>query len=392
MTESASTSTWATFVSKLAAARGKTPQQLDPLSWLTRPRVLIALSTLLLLFGGATIAGTWNQLWQPWIEIVALACACAATFTVVSATRPMRTRHAATTSYLPMALALVAIGLSTVNAVNSSVLIQFWWIPSGVAFIIGTLTPFSSIARTALRGGFLTIAVGVGAYVGFAGGDRPWPPLSTVLIAINATVGATVAAVAVTWVLVTTTQKVLGQQVSTPPPGTETDAEIALRVERRTLARLGTRVAPFLQGIADSGVITAEDRSVAGQMARRLRTDLVGQVNRSWLESVALFGPLYVVDPDHRANQMTSIQRTALRGLLEEIMRDPMTHDGSLLIELRGQPDGSTAVGITVDVDLPEGRRMAMIAPYFLTLQTAVDDLRWDGTKESLNYTMPTPE
>lgn len=370
----------------------RSPQQTDPLSWFTRPRIPLIFSLLLLVYGAASIAMWWDSLWQPWIEIVALIFACSATLVIVLSTRPMRTVHYVTTSVIPIILVLSAVILSTINGRSSFVPVQHWWVPAGVGFVIGMLAPFTSLTRTLVNGAILTVAVGVGATVGFTEPERVWPPVSTVLIAVNGALSATAAAGAIVWMLVSATQKVLDEHSRSIASAGESDEEIALRVERRTLARVGTRVAPFLQGIAESGVITPEDRSMAGQMARRLRTDLIGQANRSWLESVALFGPLYVVDPDHRADEMTSIQRTALRGLLEQIMRDPMTHDGRLLIELRGQPNGSTAVGVTVDVDLPEGRRIAMIAPYYLTLQTAVDDLRWDGTKESLNFTMPTPE
>jgi len=369
----------------------RSPQQTDPLSWFTRPRIPVLFSSLLLVYGAVSIAFWWDFLWEPWIDVVALVFACSATLVVVLSTRPMRTVHYATTSVIPIILVLSAVVLSTINGRSSLVPVQHWWIPAGVGFVIGTLSPFTSLKRTLFNGVILTAAVGFGALIGFTEPERVWPPISTVLIAVNGTLGSTAAAGVVVWMLVTTTQKVFDQRSKDFASGGESDEDVALRVERRTLARVGTRVAPFLQGIAESGVITSEDRALAGQMARRLRTDLIGQANRSWLESIALYGPLYVVDPDHRADEMTSIQRTALRGLLEQIMRDPMTHDGRLLIELRGQPDGSTAVGVTVDVDLPEGRRIAIIAPYYLTLQTAVDDLRWDGTKESLNFTMPTP-
>jgi hypothetical protein len=368
----------------------KSPQQTDPLSWYTRSRFPLVFSVLMIALGIVSITAFWSLLWHPWIEIVAFVFASAAMLVIVLSARPMRAVRHATASGVPVGLMLAAIALATVNAASSTVAVQYWWVPMGVAYLVGALAPFVTVRRTLLNGITLTVAAGIAAFVGFAGTGPVWTTASVVLITINTTVGASAAAVTVAWILVTTTQRVFDKQRPNEP-ATESDADIALRVERRTLARLGTRVAPFLQGIADTGTITAEDRSLAGQMARRLRTDLIGQANRTWLDSIALFGPLYVVDPDHRANQMASVQRVALRGLLEAIMSDPVTRDGSLLIELRGQPDGSTAVGITVDVNLPEGRRVAMIAPYYLTLQTAVNDLHWDSTKESLNFTMPTP-
>jgi hypothetical protein len=51
------------------------------------------------------------------------------------------------------------------------------------------------------------------------------------------------------------------------------------------------------------------------------------------------------------------------------------------MVELRGQPDGSTAVAVSLDVDLPEGRRIMHLSPYYLPLRTAVRDLQWDGLR-----------
>jgi len=168
-------------------------------------------------------------------------------------------------------------------------------------------------------------------------------------------------------------------------------AEAARRVERRTLARLGTRVAPFLAAVADAGEVTAADRALAGQLARRLRSDLVSEVNRSWLDRVALFGRISVVDPDRRADRMNPAQRTALRALLMAVVEHPAATVGTLFIELRPEPDGATAVALSLDFALPEGRRAMMLAPYYLTLQTAVEDLSWDPARDLLRFQVPAP-
>ncbi|MES1169423.1 MAG: hypothetical protein ABUL47_01910, partial [Leifsonia sp.] len=94
---------------------------------------------------------------------------------------------------------------------------------------------------------------------------------------------------------------------------------------------------------------------------------------------------LVVIDPEHRAGRMRTAQRTALRALLKAILDTPGTDTGSLLVELRGADDGSTAVGVSLDMELPEGRRIMHLAPYYLTLRTAVDDLSWDAS--SLSFT-----
>jgi hypothetical protein len=42
---------------------------------------------------------------------------------------------------------------------------------------------------------------------------------------------------------------------------------------------------------------------------------------------------------------------------------------------LRRATDGATAVAVSMDQALPDGRRIMHLAPYYLTLRTAVEDL-----------------
>jgi hypothetical protein len=169
----------------------------------------------------------------------------------------------------------------------------------------------------------------------------------------------------------------------------EVHDEAADRIERVTLAQLTARAAPFLERIAEAGVVTPEERALAGQLARRIRDDLVTQSYVTWLESIAEKSRLVVVDPDRRAKQMDPAQRTALRALLQAILDTPGTDAGSLLVELRAARDGATAVGVSLDITLPEGRRTMHLAPYYLPLGTAVDDLRVDRDLLGVTFRIP---
>jgi hypothetical protein len=62
----------------------------------------------------------------------------------------------------------------------------------------------------------------------------------------------------------------------------------------------------------------------------------------------------------------------------------------SLLIELRAHADGSTAVALSLEVDLPEGKRIVMLAPYYLTLKDTVENLSWsDGRSVMFTFRIP---
>jgi hypothetical protein len=168
--------------------------------------------------------------------------------------------------------------------------------------------------------------------------------------------------------------------------------DAAERVERVTVARLTARAVPFLEGIADAGRIVPADRALAGQLARRMRDELVTQSNLSWLDSIASESRLVVVDPDQLARRMNNAQRTALRALLRAILDIPATDAGSLMVELRKGNDGATAVGVSLDMALPEGTRVMHLAPYYLTLKTAVRDLAVDRDKLRLTFSMEPEE
>ncbi|MGV8886449.1 MAG: hypothetical protein ACOH1T_12800 [Microbacteriaceae bacterium] len=368
------------------------PQRIDPLSWFTRSLVPVAFAGLTFVFGAISLASTWDALNHPWLDIIAVFLVTLACVTVQVRTSPLRVPFAPRHALAPMAISLIAIVLSTISTSNSSVLVQHWWLPFGIGLVLGSLAPYSSVRNIVVYGVVLTAAVGIAASLGLVGSSTAWPALSVVVIATYTPVLATVSTATFIYAVVSTTQRLHASAGSALPESERASEEAANTVERRTLARLGTRVAPFLLSVAESGVVTDSDRAVAGQLARSLRSDLVTQANRSWLDSFALYGPILVVDPDRKADHMNTAQRTALRGLLLAVLKNPSHAGGSLFLELRAQDDGSTAVALSLDINLPEGRRSMLLAPYYLALQTAVQDLSWDPSRELIKFQLPARE
>jgi len=387
-----------------------TPQQIDPLSWFTRPLVPVAFAVLALVVGLGTFSATWRLGRNPWLDLAAIALVVGACLVVQVRTRPLQPAFAVPNALLPLVLALLGLVASTVSNVGGTALVQHWWAPIGVGLVVATLGPYSSVLQVLVYGSVLTVATAVCSWVGFVRADSVWPPLSVAVIAASVVAVGTVATAVFCFAVVSATQRLLAGAGAAPPPSAAANEdalndnaangdavrdeaalndEAARRVERRTLARLGNRVAPFLEQVADAGEVTAADRALAGQLARRLRSDLVSQANRTWLDSVALFGRIVVVDPDGLADRMNSAQRTALRALLIGILDDPAATVGSLFVELRGDDDGSTAVALSLDFSLPEGRRSSMLAPYYVTLQATVESLSWDPSRDLLRFQLP---
>jgi hypothetical protein len=358
-------------------------QQLDPLTWFTGRVVPLVFAGLVVLYGALRIP-TWFATGLPWLQPLAvLLCAGACVFVYVM-TRPLRPQLGWGAAIVTVLIGAAGLIVSAFGYAGTELSIELWWAPFGFALGIASLAPYLSARRVLLLGGVSTVIMAVLAFWLIAPDVTVWGPLSSMVIIAAPIVCGLVAAVTFAFVLVSRMMPVIEQRSRLVLPREEPDAE-AEQVERLRLARLSARAAPFLDGIAEAGRITPADRALAGQLARRLRDDLVTQSNLTWLDSIADGSRLVVIDPEHRAGRMNPSQRTALRSLLRAVLDTPGADSGSLLIELRGRADGATAVGVSMDVDLPEGRRIMHLAPYYLTLRTAVDDLTWDAS--SLSFT-----
>ncbi len=359
---------------------GVSARQIDPLSWFTGPLIPVSFGLLGLVYGLAVSALTWDDTTMPWLQLVAAVLCASSGFIVHIATRPTRRELGLLTASLALVPATLGMIVSAIgySSSNSSLAAEVWWAPGALALMIATLAPYLPVRQALLAGGGATaVAVLVSLALVHPVADG-WGPVGTaVIIAYQPLLGLLATAV-FAYSVVSTMVRMLESPSRIMVAGQTVRDEAAEQVERVTVARLTARATPFLLGIAESGRITPADRALAGQLARRLRDELVTQSNLTWLDSVASESRLVVVDPDRRAHSMNNAQRTAVRAMLRAIIDTPGIDSGSLMVELRDGPDGATAVAVSLDMALPEGRRTTHLAPYYLALRTAVDDLTID--------------
>lgn len=369
-------------------------QEADPLSWFTGPLVPLVFAGLNVFYGGVLAAVTWSSSPQPVLQVAGVAVCTAACLLVHALTRPMRGRIGWPGAIAAVGLGVVGFLLSAVGYADTALTIELWWAPFGLALVIASLGPYLPARAIILLGVGATLVSMPFAYLAVAPQVSAWGPVSTVVIIASPLVSGILATAAFSIAVVARIVPLIEKRTQTmlsldAPRGV--DAE---RQERQRLALMTSRAVPFIEEIARTGVVTAADRTLAGQLARRLRDDLVTQSQVTWLDSV-VSDRLVVVDPDHLANRMRPSQRTALRGLISAILATPGTDAGSLLVELRGHPDGSTAVGVSLDIELPEGRRIMHLAPYYLALRGSVDELEWSNDRflrMSFNLPASPPE
>ena len=367
----------------------KSPQEVDPLSWFAGPRLPIVLAIVGVVQGGAITALYW-QFWSNVVlQFLAMPLFLAAGFLIAFWTQPHRPQLGARHAAVALLVSSLGLILSAAGTINSTVPVEQWWPGIVLGVTLASLAPYSSARQVIVYSVPAIVVVGIVGTAVFSSISTFWPPLGILVISAGPVLVAGVASVVFCYTVVDRTQAHLDTSAGVEEvyPATEALDEVK---ETGSIARVSARVAPFLAGIADAGVITPADRALAAQIARGLRSELVLAANSSWLDIVARESGMVVSDPARLADGMNEAQRSALRGLLVAAMDSPVVDRRTLLIELRGQPDGSTAVALSIDVDLPEGRRLLLFAPYYLTLKTTVDNLSWDdGRSLSLNFRIP---
>ncbi|MGL4339184.1 MAG: hypothetical protein ACRCSP_01995 [Rhodoglobus sp.] len=353
-------------------------QQIDPLSWFTGPLVPLSLAGLTLLQSLALVPLTLQLSPQPWLQVIAILLCTSSGIILHLMTRPLRQPIGWGSGTLALLPTVVGILLSALDFRGIPFAIDQWWAPGALALGFASLAPYLSVRWLIgiSSGAMLVVVLGSLILLDPSQTSERW--LGTGLVIAYSPLLGLAATAAFSWSVTTTMLRMLKNPSRLMVPGQKVKDEAAAEFERVTVAQLTSRAVPFLQTIADAGRITPADRGLAGQLARRLRDDLVTQSNLSWLDSIASGSRLVIVDPDRRAQRMNNAQRTALRGMLRAILDTPGTDSSSLMIELRSGPDGATAVGVSLDIALPEGRRIMHLAPYYLTLKTAVHDLTLD--------------
>jgi hypothetical protein len=364
--------------------------ELDPLTWFTGPFVPLVFAGLTLAYGTTLAVITWVQLPTPRLQFVGVLLCTLACLLVHVLTRPLRKPITWRAGAIAVGLGSAGFLMSALGYTNLVFSIELWWAPFGVALVLASLAPYLPARTLALLGLGSIVVTAPLAYVIVRHDVPQWGPASTVLIITSPIVTGIVATTTFSYVVVSRMQPLIEKRSQTLVSAVASRSATVEDAERARLAELTSRAVPFLESMIASGEVTPTDRALAGQLARRLRDDLVTQSNVTWLDSIAASSRLVVIDPERRAVTMKTPQRTALRALLTAILETPGTDAGSLLVELRGADDGSTAVGVSLDMELPEGRRIMHLAPYYLTLGTAVNDLQWSRDRFiKLSFNLP---
>lgn len=369
------------------AAWRMAPREVDPLSWFAGPSFPLVLAGVGVLNGLNVTIVHWQEWSNPLLQLIALPLVFLGSYIVFVLTRPHRPAFSPAKAGLSLVVMCLAMIVSALGTAGGSAPLDAWWPAFAVSLYFLGLAPYASARQLIAYSIPLVIVASVIATLVFVPERTFWPPVSTALFAVSAITVAVAATVVFSYTVVSQTLKLqLAKSAADHVPFTTDPVAIG---DTATMSRVAARVVPFLQSVVDSGHITESDRGLAAHLARRLRTELVSVASESWLDSLARESGVIVSDPERLADRMNEAQRAAMLGLLAKVAESPIVDSETVLVEIRSAPDGSTAVALSLDLDLPEGRRLTLLAPYYLTLKTTVDSLAWDdGRRLMMTFTV----
>ncbi|KQV26409.1 MULTISPECIES: hypothetical protein [unclassified Microcella] len=396
-----------------AADRSRSPWSADPLSWLAID---------LLALGCAAYAAVRSLVMlllmdpddsRPLLQVAAAVLPIVAFLLVHVTTRPHRGPLREPVAWAAIAIVIGALALSAYGYAGSPFPADMWSAPASVALMLVALTPFSTGLQLARYGAvsfavtaFATLALEAEASLG-------WPVLVTVYLVelqiVLAAVGCIVFVAVVTRLFETWNERPLGNDGDTidaidpvgavgamdgadgarVPAASDPGAALARRVDGQMSARLAVPLR-FVREILDRGAVTPEDRERARALAAALRAELIAEAEDTWLARLVRGRPIEVDDVDRLAERLSLPQRTALRAMLDALLAQPDSGFVAGQVELKAADRGTVAVALRILSTLPEGRRVTFLAPYYVTLQATVDDIRWrNGTTLVVDFEVP---
>jgi hypothetical protein len=368
----------------------QSPQRADPLTWIVAFNLPL-FSAITSGVGGLGIAAFTTVFGVETVPLVAATLLTViACLLILRDVRPHRPNFTVSQCILPMSLGLVGMALSAWAHRDSSVEIGGWTGPLGVCMVMIALVPYCSALTLATLGLIsATLAAGAGLW---AFPEPTAGPVSLIIAGatlplhvglVGAVFSAMVVAAVIRWRALPYDRE---ESVDRP-------RVFASRLrEHGTPVVIGDDVLALLEKVAVGGRVTAKERTDAAALAAGIRSDLVTAIDRSWLDSIANAQRLIVEDPDRVANRMTREQRAAIHGLISAALESPLLAGEALRIELRSRDDGTTAVALSMNITLPEGKRVMMLAPYFVSLKASAHDLEWAGGEQlRMRFKLPAP-
>jgi hypothetical protein len=369
----------------------RTRQQLDPVGTLGNRLLVVLLAVGAFYYGLAMTFRSLDQVSSLWLAILALLWLAAASLTVVVASSQSRAPFTRSSHVVVHLLALGAIALSAASQWGTNRLIQDDFGPVALGILMLALGPYRPAVELAAAGSLSAVFVGFLTLLEVPALDSSVPPVAFVLVGMTPVLALSYASASYSGGLVTslvrwqrTAMDSVAQRTNRMRDG------ITRSVRQDRVMILGRDVLPFFGSVLERDTLTAEDKARAREIADSIRSLMVAEADRTWLEVVAgddgvdldRIGKA-VVDPDGRASWMVTDQRTVLRAIIVALLDEPAFVRRTLRIELSGTSTTTHGV-LTAGVDDSDYAVRTAFAPYFAVMRVVFAGLQVEFQQPTL--------
>ena len=365
----------------------RTVQQLDPLAALmSRPVSYLAVVAV----PGYAAFITWQdreQVENQFLAVLAVLFALAAGIVLCAVTSPLRAPVGSRSLVVIVSLSLAALLLSSLSMWSTDAFIRDDWGAPAIGMYIIALAPYRPAKELATAGVLAALFAAVLAVVQADSFVTDVAPVSFVVVAVTPLLAMSLASAAFADVLVSSLGRWRVRARRAFVEMTDESGEsIARSVQQDSVTVLNQEVVPFFTTLLDGATVSDRTRERAREIADAVRSLMVADVDRTWLETViaqasrrysrgsqAVGGA--VRDEQRLADQMSTDERTAMRALVVALHANSSFDPQSASIEIVGR-DGLCAVAMRLRVDSTDSPLRSDLAPFIAVVRVVFSDLQ----------------
>jgi hypothetical protein len=377
--------------------RERTRQQLDPAGVTGMRPITVAAAAVAFGYAVVMTLRAPDALQFPVLGILALSLLATACGILIIQSSPLRAPLSATSHFFVHLFALAGATLSVAATWGANRYIADDWPPITVGILLLALSLYRPSKEIAGAGSLVAIYLGFLVLLQVPMLATTAPPAAVVAGAITpmlaicygaAAFGATFTAALERW------QR--RADLATKRMTTQLRAGIVRSVQQDRVTILNKDVLPFFTDVLSRGEVTHEDRARAATISESIRSLMVAEADRSWLEQVVehtVYGQQrdrisnFVHDPYRLAPMITTRQRTAVRALLVALFDEPSIDRRSLRFAF-ARNDGRCVGVLTAQVDSSDHTMRMALAPYFAVMRVVFTDFQIEFSPTSVELRM----
>lgn len=365
------------------SVKERTRQNLDPVGTYGNGLTTVVFSVGAFVVAVVMTINGFDRTPNPPLQALALLILGASSVLVVLAANPYRAPFTRRVHNLVVAGGLLAVGVDSISDWMSETASRNEWGSISLGLLFLAMGPYRPAKELVANGSLAAVFLGFLTVITVSPSSG-LPTVALVAATIMPVLALTFASAAYSHGIIERLEN-WRRRMSRPGKviSEETEHGIARSVQQDRVTILNREVLPFFLELIDKPMISDGDRERARDIASSVRSVMVAEVDRSWLEHVLdeltrgrcpTEAPPVLRDDDHLANLMTYDQRTALRAFIVAL-RDLPEAPGPLKIDIFPDRDMCSCV-IVATFDMADFALRSRFAAYFAVLRVMFSELR----------------